>query len=460
MKKESSNMRIHFISIGGAVMHNLALALHQSGHQVTGSDDEIYNPSRDRLAKYDLLPKEMGWHPERITNELDVCILGMHARKENPELAKAKALGLPIYSYPEYIYQHAKEKKRIVVAGSHGKTTTTSMIMHVLRYHKVDFDYLVGAQIEGFDLMARLSDAPIMVMEGDEYLSSPIDLRPKIHHYFPHVAIITGIAWDHINVFPTFEGYVSQFDQFIDMIQPNGELIYFQPDEHLNRMISQKTNLPLTLIPYQAFDAEVENGQTSLITKQGHRVPLSIFGKHNLANLKAAFYACKAVGVSQTQFFEAIPSFKGAARRLQLLREEERFIAYLDFAHAPSKVEATIKAFKAQYPDRALVACLELHTFSSLNKAFLPEYQHTMNAADRAIVYFSEHTLAMKRLPKITKAEVASTFGHPNIQVFTDSRYLQNTLRDIKWQNKNLLLMSSGTFGGLNYQSFVDGLDL
>lgn len=453
-------MRIHFISIGGAVMHNLALTLHQSGHQVTGSDDEIYNPSRDRLAKFGLLPSEMGWYPERITNEVDICIVGMHARKDNPELAKAKALNIPIYSYPAFIYEHSKNKQRVVVAGSHGKTTTTSMIMHVLRFHEVDFDYLVGAQIEGFNLMARLSDAPLIVMEGDEYPSSPIDLRPKIHHYHPHIAIITGIAWDHINVFPTFEGYVSQFDQFIEMIQPEGNLIYFQSDETLHQVITKKTNVPFSLTPYESFNSKVENGQTILMTATGQHVPLSVFGQHNLANLKAAYHACKAIGLSDAQFFEAIPNFKGAAKRLQLLREAEQFLAYLDFAHAPSKAVATINAFKAQYPERELVACLELHTFSSLNKKFLPEYANTMNAADRAIVFFSEHTLEMKRLPKITKAEVAEAFQHPNIQVFTDHRYLQNTLRDIRWEGKNLLMMSSGTFGGIAYKAFAESLKM
>ncbi len=452
-------MRVHFIAIGGSVMHNLALTLHQKGYIITGSDDEIYNPSRTRLAKAALLPEEMGWNTEKITTDLDAVILGMHARKDNPELARAKELGLPIYSYPAYIYEQSKNKKRIVVAGSHGKTTTTSMIMHVLRYHEVDFDYLVGAQLEGFETMVRLSDAPIIVMEGDEYPSSPIDLRPKIHHYFPHVSILTGIAWDHINVFPTFENYLSQFSQYLDMFEPDGRLIYFEPDEHIQTIIKEKTrNIQLT--SYQAFDSEVKDNCTYLFTTSGARVPLRVFGKHNLANLKAAFYACQEAGISEAQFLEAIPSFAGAAKRLQLLKDSPNFTAYLDFAHAPSKVEATVKAMQSQYPDREVIACLELHTFSSLNKKFLPHYTNTMNVAQRGFVFFSEHTLKMKRLPEMSAEEVHEGFNHPNMQVFTDADAFRSTLQSISWKDKVLLLMSSGTFGGTNYKEFVEELKL
>ncbi|MEM9849068.1 MAG: Mur ligase family protein [Bacteroidota bacterium] len=455
----SSYMRIHFIAIGGAVMHNLALTLHENGHQVTGSDDEIYNPSRDRLAKYGLLPEKMGWYPAQISKDIDVIILGMHARKDNPELKKAQQLGLDIYSYPAYIYQHAKDKKRVVIAGSHGKTTTTSMILHVLKYHDVNFDYLVGAQIEGFELMASLSDAPIIIMEGDEYPSSPTDLRPKIHHYFPQVAIITGIAWDHMNVFPTFENYLHQFDQFLDMIATGGQLFYYGKDQHLAQLLSEKDDLNYEAQAYEAFPAQQVDHQTYLLDSKGQTVPLQVFGQHNLANLKAAFHVCKNIGLSEAQFMEAIPSFKGAAKRLQLLREEEYFVAYLDFAHAPSKVAATIEALKAQFPDRALIACLELHTFSSLNKAFLPQYAETMEAADEALVFFSEHTIAMKKLPPISPTEVAAHFGHPNMQVFTDATALRQHLQAKNWAHKNLLLMSSGTFGGTNYQEFVEVLE-
>jgi len=452
-------MRIHFIAIGGSVMHNLALTLHEKGFSVSGSDDEIYNPARERLQAQGLLPEKIGWHPERITPEIDAIILGMHARKNNPELAKAQELGLPIYSYPAYIFEQSKDKKRIVVTGSHGKTTTTSMILHVLKYHKLDFDFLVGAQLEGFDKMVRLSDAPILVAEGDEYPSSPIDLRPKILNYQPHIAIITGIAWDHINVFTTFEMYVDQFRQFLKTIQEDGTLIYYEPDEHIQALLAEEI-YAFEKIPYTAFNAKVTNNQTQLLMPSGKTVDLQIFGKHNLANLHAAWRACQLIGITEIQFLDAISSFTGAAKRLQLLRKEESFVAWLDFAHAPSKVRATIQAVKAQYPERNLVACLELHTFSSLNKDFLEHYKNAMQPADQAYVYFSEHTLEMKKLPPISKADVAQAFGHPNVQVFTDAQVLREVLKNTKWQDKNLLLMSSGTFGGMNYQAFVDDLEV
>lgn len=452
-------MHIHFIAIGGAVMHNLALTLHENGHHITGSDDEIYNPSRSRLERYGLLPEKMGWHPERITEAVDVVILGMHARKDNPELARAEALNLPIYSYPAYIYQHTKHKKRIVIAGSHGKTTTTSMILHVLKYHEVNFDYLVGAQIEGFELMARLSDAPVIIMEGDEYPSSPIDLRPKIHHYFPHIAVLTGIAWDHVNVFPTFENYVDQFRQFLDRMEADGQLFYAADDAHIQQLVQAKDeNWRVKAQAYTPFEAVQEDGQTILMSRSGERVPLHIFGQHNLANLKAALLVCETLNITEKQFLAAIKSFKGAAKRLQLLRETANFVAYLDFAHAPSKVAATVRAFKAQFPHRQLVACLELHTFSSLNKTFLPEYAATMAAADEAYVFYSPHTLEIKKLPPLDKSDIAEAFNHPNLKVFTDTVAFQKTLQSKQWAGKNLLLMSSGTFGGMAYGNFVEGL--
>jgi UDP-N-acetylmuramate: L-alanyl-gamma-D-glutamyl-meso-diaminopimelate ligase len=455
-------MKIHLIAIGGAAMHNLALALHQNGHQITGSDDEIYNPALTRLAKAGILPAEFGWFPDKISTELDCIILGMHARKDNPELAKAQALGLKIYSYPEYIYLHAQNKKRVVIAGSHGKTTTTSMIMHVLHHWKRDFDYLVGAMLEGFDTMVRLSDAPVMIIEGDEYLSSPIDLVPKIHHYKPHIAIITGIAWDHMNVFPTFENYVSQFKIFIETIDKKGVLFYDEKDKNLVE-IAQVS--PCKSIPYAAFDSVVKRNKTYLRShpetqnpKPETLTPLSIFGEHNLTNLKAAYLVCREIGVSDEQFFEAVKTFKGAAKRLQVLHKTAKSIAFLDFAHAPSKVKATIEAMKAQYPKRSLVAALELHTFSSLNKDFLPQYKGTMAAADIAIVFFNEHTLAMKKMPPLSIDEVKSYFNHPNLHVFTDNQVFTAFLKQHKFENQNLLLMTSGTFVGLDLRVVAKGL--
>ncbi len=448
-------MTYHLIAVGGAVMHNLALALKQNGHTVTGSDDEIYEPARSRLKALNLLPDTEGWHTERISKDLDAVILGMHARKDNPELLEAQKIGLPIYSFPEFIYNHAAKKTRIVVAGSHGKTTTTSMIMHVLRHAGRDFDYLVGALLDGFDTMVRLSDAPVMVIEGDEYLSSPIDLRPKIMHYKPHVAIITGVAWDHANVFPTFENYVLQFENFINTLDTEGSLFWYKNDKEL-QIISASS--PCKSMSYDAFDSTISRGKTVLKTIDKRRVHLEIFGDHNLANLKAAYLACKEIGISDDEFFAAIPTFKGAAKRLQILASTKTSVAFLDFAHAPSKVKATIDAMKAQFPKRQLVACLELHTFSSLSKSFLPQYAGTMQAADEAVVFFNEHTLAMKKMPPLSIDEVKAFFKHPNLTVFTDNQAFVAFLKQRKFQSRNLLMMTSGTFVGLNLKELANEL--
>ena len=436
-------------------MHNLAIALHLKGHQVSGSDDEIYNPARDRLAKYNLLPAVMGWNPDRITGDLDCIILGMHARADNPELARAQKLGLPIYSFPEFIYQQSRDKKRIVVAGSHGKTTTTSMIMHVLKYCNKKFDYLVGAQLEGLETMVQITDAPVIVLEGDEYLSSPIDRRPKILHYLPHIAIITGIAWDHINVFPTFEGYIAEFQKFVDTLPSGARLYYYEGDPHL-RAVVKKAPAHIIARAYEGFNFEVDAGQTLLIRENGDRVPLQVFGKHNLENLMAAYYACQEAGVASDQFFEAIQSFGGAAKRLQLIKKTKDFVAYRDFAHAPSKVKATVEALKNQYPRRKLVACVELHTFSSLNKTFLPQYRGAVDKADTAYVFYSEHTLRMKKLPLIDKAEIQKHFHHKNLKVFNTRGALHRALKKHRWKNKNLLMMSSGTFDKTDFKELTD----
>ena len=451
-------MRIHLIAIGGAAMHNLAIALNYNLHTVTGSDDEIYNPSKERLKKQGLLPLEMGWFPEKITKDIDVIILGMHARKNNPELKKAKKLGLKVYSYPEFLYEHSKNKQRVVIAGSHGKTTTTSMILHVLKNNKVDFDYLVGAQIEGFDSMVRLSDAPLIVVEGDEYLSSPIDRRPKILHYRPHISVLTGIAWDHINVFPTFENYKGQFLKYLKTFEKNGTLFFYKNDKHIVDILGKIKKPSFEAIGYEALSSELRNGKTYIFNEKNKAFSIQVFGKHNLENLNAAYLVCKKIGMSDDQFFKAIKNFKGAAKRLQLLKKTKTGLAFLDFAHAPSKVEATIKALKAQHPKRKLIACLELHTFSSLNKQFLTEYAGTMKAADKAIVYFSEHTLEMKKLPPISKEEVKAAFGHKNIQVVTDNSQVLSILKRFKWENKNLLMMTSGTFGGMDLKKVAKGL--
>ncbi len=448
-------MRIHLIAIGGSAMHNVALALYHKGFKVSGSDDEIYNPARDRLAKYGLLPETEGWFPERINKDIDAIIVGMHARLDNPELAKARELGIQIYSYPEYVYQQSKDKQRVVIAGSHGKTTTTAMILHVLGKLNVETDYLVGAQLEGFDTMVSLSDAPLIVLEGDEYLASPIDRRPKIHFYKPHISIITGIAWDHINVFPTFDNYVEQFETYINSIEPDGVLFWFEEDEHLQKIVDANPNIRHQ--PYNTPEYKVEKGQT-ILRYQNKDYPLQIFGQHNLQNLESARLVCQELGINGNAFYQAIADFTGAAKRLQLLYSSSDNVAYLDFAHAPSKAQATIKALKEQYPDRQLIACFELHTFSSLNKKFLSEYKHTMDAADVACVFFSEHTLKMKRLPEISKQDITESFAHPNMHVFTQKEDLQEFLETQEWQNSNLLMMSSGKFGGLDIKALTIAL--
>jgi UDP-N-acetylmuramate: L-alanyl-gamma-D-glutamyl-meso-diaminopimelate ligase len=448
-------MKIHLIAIGGAVMHNLALALKQNGHDVSGSDDEIYEPARTRLKSAKLLPDTEGWSVGRITPDLDIVILGMHARIDNPELIKAQELGLNIQSFPAFIYNHSAEKKRVVVAGSHGKTTTTSMIMHVLQHSGRDFDYLVGALLDGFDTMVRLSDAPIMVIEGDEYFTSPIDLVPKFLHYKPHIAIITGVAWDHMNVFPTYESYLEPFKSFMDTVDTEGAIFYYEKDAELKKLIGADNTKSA---PYDAFQSEIKRGKTMLKLGDNRQVSLEIFGEHNLANLKAAYLACKELGISDDEFYAAVPTFKGAAKRLQTLAQTKTSIAYQDFAHAPSKVKATIHAVYGQHPKRRLVACLELHTFSSLSKAFLPQYRSTMNLADEAIVFYNEHTLEMKNLPPLKMGEVKACFGHPNLRVFTSNERLQEHLKEQDFVNQNVLFMSSGTFVGLDLKALSEEL--
>ncbi|MCB0397389.1 MAG: peptidoglycan synthetase [Flavobacteriales bacterium] len=445
-------MKVHFIAIGGSAMHNLALALHSMGNEVTGSDDQIFEPSRTRLEVAGLLPEKMGWDPTRINKDVDAVILGMHARPDNPELLKAQEMGMNIYSYPEYIAHVAANKKRVVIGGSHGKTTITSMILHVLKSVNMDCDYLVGAQLEGFDRMVKLSDAPLIVIEGDEYLSSPIDRRPKFHWYKPHIALVSGIAWDHINVFPTFENYLDQFLQFIALIEKDGVLIYNNEDEHLRALVDGMTN-DIRLEPYGCPDHDIRDGKTFLRTLHGS-VELQVFGRHNLHNINGAYHVCSELGVSDPDFFKAIATFRGAAKRLELIASSDNATVYKDFAHAPSKLKAAVSAVGEQYPDRELVAVMELHTFSSLNKDFLKQYTGTMNPADRAFVYYNPETLAHKKLETISPDQVKEAFGRPDLEVYTSSGDLLKTLRNISWKGKNLLLMTSGNFDGVDLNAF------
>jgi UDP-N-acetylmuramate: L-alanyl-gamma-D-glutamyl-meso-diaminopimelate ligase len=446
-------MRIHFIAIGGAAMHNLAIALHKKGEIISGSDDEIFEPSKSRLQKFGLLPNTIGWDKKKISKDLDAVVLGMHAKEDNPELLKATELNIPIFSYPEYLYEQAKDKTRIVIGGSHGKTTITSMILHVLQAENIDCDYMVGAQLQGFDTMVKLShDAKYMVLEGDEYLASPIQRIPKFHLYKAHIAVLSGIAWDHMNVFPTFEIYVDQFRKFIQTIEKNGSLFYCAADDELVNL-SRENFSELELQAYTSPNYTIENGKTCIIVEES-KIPLQIFGKHNLMNLEAARLVCNKIGVDNKKFYQAISSFQGASKRMELIAESDNTNIYKDFAHSPSKLEASIQAVNEQYPDRKLYACIELHTYSSLNKDFLPQYQNTMDKADIAIVYFNPKSLEHKKLPSLQKQDILNAFNRNDLLIFDNIDTLKDYLLNQNWAKSNLLMMSSGNFDGMDLDLF------
>ncbi len=452
-------MRIHFIAIGGSAMHNLAIALKIKGYTITGSDDEIFEPSLSRLKNHGILPETIGWNPARITPELDAVVLGMHARKDNPELLKAEELGLKIFSYPEYLYEQTRNKTRVVIGGSHGKTTITSMVMHVLKNCGTKFDYMVGAQLEGFENMVSLSeDSQVAVFEGDEYLTSPIDLRPKFHLYKPHIALISGIAWDHINAFPTFEIYREQFNIFVNTIEPHGSLVFCSDDKEVEQ-VSQHAPKNIKRVAYTTHPFKVENSKY-ILKENGNSHPVEVFGSHNMQNIAGAQAVCKELGISSKDFYEAIATFKGASKRLQLLAENSQTKVFLDFAHSPSKVSATVKALREAYPERELVACLELHTFSSLNPNFLGEYKDMLQGADLPIVYFNPETLQHKKLPEISTETVSHNFGNPKPEVFTNSERLIDRLKSIDFRQKNLLIMTSGNFSGVNLRELASLLVL
>jgi len=444
-------MHIHFIAIGGSAMHNLALALHQKGDTITGSDDEIFEPSKSRLQKANILPETFGWFPEKISSNLDAVILGMHAKEDNPELLKAKELGLKIYSYPEYLYEHSKNKTRVVIGGSHGKTTITAMILHVMHYHQKEVDYMVGAQLDGFDTMVHLTkENDFIVLEGDEYLSSPIDRRPKFHLYKPNIALLSGIGWDHINVFPTFQNYVEQFQIFIDSIVKGGSINYNEEDTEVVKVVEASQNT-IRKIGYHTPAYTIENGVTLLETPEG-LMPIEIFGEHNLNNLAGAKWICQHLGIDEDDFYEAISGFKGASKRLEKIAESATSVAYKDFAHSPSKVEATTKAVKAQYPNRKLIACLELHTYSSLNPQFLKEYRGALDAADVAVVFYSPHALEIKKLEPIAKEQISNAFQREDLVIYTDTKAFKEFLFAQDFKNSTLLLMSSGNYEGLDFE--------
>ena len=443
-------MNIHFIAIGGAAMHNLALALHLKGDTVTGSDDVIFDPSKTRLEARGILPEAFGWYPDKITSNLDAVVVGMHAKADNKELLKAQDLGLKIYSYPEFLYEQSKFKTRVVIGGSHGKTTITSMILHVLHYFDRDVDYMVGAQLEGFDVMVKLTDEnDFIILEGDEYLSSPIDSRPKFHLYEPNIALLSGIAWDHINVFPTWDIYVEQFKIFIDSIIKGGSITYNIEDTEVKNVVENSENT-IRKFPYKTPDYKVENGITILETDEGS-MPIEIFGKHNLNNLAGAKWICQQIGIDENDFYEAISTFQGASKRLEKIAETDNAIAYKDFAHSPSKVLATTNALKNQYPDRKLIACLELHTYSSLNPEFLNQYKGALAAADISVVFYSPRAVEIKKLQAISQQQIMDAFQSEDLIVYTNPEEFKDFLFSQKFNNMSLLLMSSGNYGGLNF---------
>lgn len=443
-------MQIHFIAIGGSAMHNLALALEHKGYKITGSDDVIFEPSKSRLTSKGLLPESFGWFPEKIHADLDAVILGMHAKEDNPELLKAKELGVTIYSYPEFLYEQSKNKTRVVIGGSHGKTTITSMILHVLNYHDVNVDYMVGAQLEGFDRMVHLTEEnDFIVLEGDEYLSSPIDRRPKFHLYKPNIALLSGIAWDHINVFPTYDNYVEQFKIFVDSIVKGGSITYNIEDPEVKTVVEESEN-SIRKLGYTTPEYTVEDGQTLLDTPEG-QMPIEVFGKHNLSNLAGAKWICQNMGVDEDDFYEAIGTFKGASKRLEKIAERTNAVAYKDFAHSPSKVAATTKAVKEQYPNRKLIACLELHTYSSFNPEFLKEYKGALDAADEAVVFYLPESVKIKKLKEVTKEQISEAFRRDDLNIQTNASSFKEFVFNKNYDNSVLLLMSSGNYGGLDF---------
>lgn len=448
-------MRLHFIAIGGSAMHSLAIALQEKGDQISGSDDEIFDPSRSTLEAHQLLPDKYGWFPEKITPDIDAVILGMHAKADNPELIKAKELRLKIFSYPEFLYEHSKEKTRVVIGGSHGKTSITAMILHVLHYHQRDVDYMLGAQIDNFENSVHLTtNNDFILLEGDEYLSSALDPRPKFHLYQPNIALLSGIAWDHINVFPTFENYLKQFELFLESMTNGSTLVYNAEDENVAQLAKEATK-PTRKHPYGTPEFSIVDGETYIETPEGD-LALEIFGKHNLQNLAGAKWICQHMGIDEDDFYEAIASFKGASKRLELMHRSAEVVVYKDYAHSPSKVQATTEAVKKQYPNRNLIACLELHTYSSLNSEFLDEYNATLDAADEAIVFFSPKAVEIKRLALLSKEAILAKFQREDLKVFTSAEDLKTYLNTRQYNQDVLLMMSSGHYGGFDFEKFSE----
>ncbi|MAU62934.1 MAG: peptidoglycan synthetase [Flavobacteriaceae bacterium] len=448
-------MKIHFIAIGGSAMHNLAIALHLKGYSITGSDDNIFEPSKSRLEKFGLLPKEFGWFPSKISSKLDFVILGMHAKEDNPELLESKNQNIKTVSYPEFIYEMSKDKTRVVIGGSHGKTSITAMILHVLQKCNKNVDFMVGAQVDGFETMVHLTENnDFIVLEGDEYLSSPIDRRPKFHLYQANIALISGISWDHINVFPTKENYINQFEKFIDTIIPGGVLVYNSLDSEVEK-ISIQSQKSIRKLDYSIPDHIIKNGKTFLITDEGE-IPLNIFGDHNLSNLSGAKLVCQLIGIHDEDFYNSIVSFKGADKRLEIILNMNDRNVFKDFAHSPSKVIAATNAIKKQFKRRKLIALLELHTFSSLNENFINEYKDSLKSADLAILFYDPNAVLNKGLNEINKEKIKSAFNDSNLKVFSDSNKLQDFLLEQSYSYSNLLFMSSGNYASINLNFLIN----
>jgi UDP-N-acetylmuramate: L-alanyl-gamma-D-glutamyl-meso-diaminopimelate ligase len=447
-------MKIHLTAIGGSIMHNLAIALHKKGYEVQGSDDAIYEPARSRLEKYGLLPSP-GWHPEKLDKSIDMLILGMHAKAGNPELDRALQLGLPVVSFPQFIYEQSKNKQRIVIAGSHGKTSVTAMVMHVLRKAGLDFDYAVGSVIEGFEDSVRLSeDAPVIVIEGDEYLTSALDRRPKFVWYDPQIALINGIAWDHINVFPTYEMYLEQFRNFIRDMKAGAKLIYHPTDQEVSGLVKE-VGSHLQPIPASVPQSELAQDGISVLYK-GKAYPLRVFGRHNLENLSAAQAICVQLGVSAEEFWEYASDFKGAGKRLESVPNKKNISVFRDFAHAPSKVKASVQAVRSRYPDKKILAVLELHTFSSLNKDFIPFYAASLDPADKAVIYLDNEALRAKGVEGYSEEQLRSAFAREDLQLTGKAEMLEQIIGDYISPDAVLLLMSSGDLGGIDIKAILN----
>lgn len=445
-------MRIHCISHWWRVTSSLAIQLKLLGHNVTGHDDEIYEPSKSALAQHGLLPQHEWWDADSVTSDIDMIVLGMHASADNPELLRAKELGLMIKSYPEVIYEFSKNKMRVVIAGSHGKTTTTSMVMHVLKHNGISFDWVVGGIVPGFDTMVSLDDNhKIIIIEWDEYPDGKINMTAKMLLYKHNIGILNGIAWDHITTYPTFDSYLLPFQTFVDQTPTDGFLGYYQDDQEVTN-IMEHTDTQAQTVWYTVHPHIIRDGITYLQTPQWE-VKLSIFWAHNCINISAAKLVCNQLDLSDEQFYAAIWSFTGAGNRLQLIHQDDaKHLTILrDFAHSPSKLTATINAVKTQYPDRTIIGLFELHTFASLSASFLPEYKWSFDAADIACVYYDDHTFQIKRMTPLTKEVVINGFGRSDLVVQDSANDLQAWYDNLDLTNSVVVLMSSGNFGGVEF---------